>query len=364
MEKVEKFEKVITLQINNPYIMTMQLQNNDYKDFLKALKQEIIQARNNALKSVNKELILLYWDIGKNIFEKQQNAQWGDNIIGQISQDLEKEFGKGFSKRNIFRMLKFYTSYKDNEKVAPLVPQISWTHHGLILDKTNHTDGRDSFRREFYMKQTIWQKWSKRELDFQLSGFAFEKWALQQTNFKDTLPSVPEGDISMLVKDSYDFSFLDLEEPFLEKQLENLLVTSIEKTLKNFWTYFSFVWRQAKIDIWGQDFYIDLLLYHRKLKCFVAIELKAGEFQAEYTGKMNLYLSALEKQEMLEWENVPIGIILCKTKNRVIVEYALKDVNKPIWVASYVTQEDLPEYLVWLLPTFEEIEREMNLLEN
>ena len=191
---------------------------------------------------------------------------------------------------------------------------------------------------------------------------SFEKWALQQNNFKETLPSILEWDISDLVKDSYDFSFLNLEEPFLEKKLEDLMIKSIEKTLKNFWTYFSFIWRQVNIKVWEQDFYIDLLLYHRKLKSFVVIELKTGEFKAEYTWKMNMYLSGLEKQEMLEWENIPIWIILCKTKNRVIVEYALKDVNKPIWVSSYITQEELPEDLKWLLPTQEEIEREINFL--
>ena len=342
----------------------MELKNNDYKIFLIDLKKEILNSRNNALKSVNKELINLYWNIWKLILEKQENSKWWDDIIWTLIRDLEVEFWKGFSKRNLFRMLNFYSSYKDNEKVAPLVLQISWTHHWLILDKTNYFDWKDYLRKEFYIKQSIKERWSKRELENQLTFLAFEKWTLKQNNFKETIPNIIENeDISMLVKDSYDFSFLDLEEPFLEKKLEDLLVHSIEKTLKNFWTYFTFVWRQVKIEIWEQYFYIDLLLYHRKLKCFVVIELKTWEFKAEYTWKMNLYLSALEKQEMLEEENVPIWIILCKTKNRIIVEYALKDVNKPIWVASYITQEDLPEDLKWLLPTIEEIEREMNLLE-
>ncbi len=342
----------------------MNLQDNEYKNFLINLKQEIFQARNNALISVNKELINLYWNIWKSIFEKQEKSKWWDDVIWTISKDLEQEFWKGFSKRNLFRMVKFYVSYKDNKKVAPLVAQISWTHHWIILDKTNYDDNRDDLRKEFYIKMSIKEKWSKRDLEKQLNFKVFEKWILKQNNFIDTLPDLQNNeDISLLVKDSYDFSFLNLEEPFLEKTLENLMVNSIEKTLKNFWTYFSFVWRQIKIEIWWQDFYIDLLLYHRKLKCFVVIELKAWEFKSEYTWKMNMYLSALEKQEMLEWENLPIWIILCKTKNRIIVEYALKDVNKPIWVASYITREDLPEDLKWLLPSLEEIEREMNLFE-
>lgn len=337
--------------------------NNDYKNFLVDLKQEIIQARNNSLKSVNKELINLYWNIWKSILEKQKESKWWDNIIWNLSKDLETEFWRGFSKRNLFRMVKFYISYFENQKVAPLVAQISWTHHTIILDKINYWDWKDDLRKEFYIKMSIRERRSKRDLEKQLNFQAFEKWALKQTNFDETLPDLKNNwDLSLLVKDSYDFSLLSLEEPFLEKTLEDLLVTSIEKTLKNFWTYFSFVWRQVKLEIWWQDFYIDLLLYHRKLKCFVVIELKAGDFKSEYTWKMNMYLSALEKQDMIEWENVPIWIILCKNKNRVIVEYALKDVNKPIWVSSYITKEDLPKDLKWLLPNAEEIEREMNLL--
>jgi len=298
----------------------------------------------------------------ESIFKKQENSNWWDDVIWQLSKDLTQEFWKWYSKRNIFRMRKFYILYKDNKKVPPLMAQISWTHHIRIMESKEYLDWRDYLRREFYIKMSIKNKWSVRELENQLTFLAFEKWALQQNNFKDTLPSNLEWDISDLVKDSYDFSFLNLEEPFLEKTLENLMVKSIEKTLKNFWTYFSFIWKQVKLKIWEQDFYVDLLLYHRKLKCFVVVELKAWEFKPEYTWKMNMYLSALEKQEMLEWENVPIWIILCKSKNRVIVEYALKDINKPIWVSSYITQEELPEDLQWLLPTQEEIEREINFL--
>lgn len=338
--------------------------SNDYKNFLIEIKQNILQARNNALKSVNKELIHLYWNIWKSIIEKQEKAKWWDDIIWKLSKDLEAEFRRGFSKRNLLYMKKLYISYKDNLKMQPLVAQISWSHHIFILDKTNYWDWKDDLRKEFYIKMSIRERWSKRDLEKQLNFKAFEKWALRQTNFDETLPDLKNNwDLSLLVKDSYDFSLLSLEEPFLEKTLEDLLVASIEKTLKNFWTYFSFVWRQVKLEIWWEDFYIDLLLYHRKLKCFVVIELKAGNFKSEYTWKMNMYLSALEKQDMIEWENLPIWIILCKDKNRLIVEYALKDVNKPIWVASYITKEDLPEDLKWLLPTLEEIEREMNLLD-
>jgi len=229
----------------------MILQNNDYKNFLINLKQEIIKARNNALKSVNKELIELYWNIWKSILEKQEKSSWWDDVIWNLSKDLGQEFWKGFSKRNLFRMVRLYISYKHNKKVAPLVPQISWSHHIFILDKTNYGDGRDDLRKEFYIKMSIKEKWSKRELERQLDFKSFENWLLKQNNFLDTLPDLKNNeDVSLLVKDSYDFSFLDLEEPFLEKTLENLLVNSIEKTLKNFWTYFSFVWRQVKLEIW------------------------------------------------------------------------------------------------------------------
>jgi len=274
--------------------------SSDYKVFITKIKQEVIQSRNNALKVVNKELINLYWTIWESIFKKQENSNWWDNIIWQISKDLTQDFWRGYSRRNIFRMRKFYIMYKDNLKVPPLMAQISWTHHIRIMEMKEQWDWRDYLRREFYIKMSIKNKWSVRELENQLTSLAFENWALQQNNFKETLPSNLEWDISDVVKDSYDFSFLNLEEPFLERTLENLMVESIEKTLKNFWTYFSFIWKQIKLEIWWKDFYIDLLLFHRKLKCFIVIELKTGEFKAEYTGKMNMYLSALEKQEMLE----------------------------------------------------------------
>ena len=341
----------------------MILSNDEYKNFFIEIKNEILKARNNALKSVNKELINLYWNIWKSIVEKQEKSKWWDNIVTNLSRDLEQDFWRGFSKRNLLYMKKFFLTYNDNLKMQPLVAQISWSHHIFILDKTSFWDWKDDLRKEFYIKMSIKENWSKRDLEKQLDFQVFEKWILKQNNFKDTLPDLNNNqDLSLLVKDSYDFSLLNLEEPYLEKTLEDLLVNSIEKTLKNFGTYFSFVWRQVKIEIWWQDYYIDLLLYHRKLKCFIVIELKTWEFKAEYTWKMNLYLSALEKQEMIDGENTPIWIILCKSKNRIVVEYALKDVNKPIWVASYITKEDLPEDLKWLLPTLEEIERELELL--
>ncbi len=336
--------------------------SSDYKDFITQIKKEVIISRNNALKFVNKELIELYFNIWKSIFEKQKKSLWWDDIIWKISKDLTLEFWKGFSKRNIFRMRKFYLLYKDYEKMPSLVAQISWTHNIRIMEMKEVLDWKDYLRREFYIKMSIKQKWSVRVLDHQIDFHTFEKWTLKQENFKDTLPSSTQTDISDLVKDVYDFSFLNLEEPFLEKKLEDLLVKSIEKTIKNFWTYISFVWRQVKVEVWEEDFYIDLLLYHRKLKSFVIIELKAWEFKAEYAWKMNFYLSALENQEMLEWENPPIWLILCKSKNRLIVEYSLKGFTKPMWVASYITQKDLPEELKWLLPTLEEIEREINFL--
>jgi len=338
--------------------------NKDYILFFRDIKWLIVNRKNNALKAVNSELIWLNWELWRFIVEKQEKANWWDWIIKQLSEDLEKEFWKWFSRTNLLYIRKFYLTYKDDIKVHTLYGQISWSHNKAILDKCNIDDDKNDLRRLFYMKMSISQRWSFRDLKLNIEQHLFEKWALKQTNFKQNLPENLQSDASILVKDSYDFSFLNLENSFKESKLEDLMVKSIEKTLKNFWTYFSFIWRQVKIEIWWQDFFIDLLFYNRKIKSFVAIELKIGDFKAEYSGKMNMYLSALETQENLEWENSPIWIILCKSKNKTIVEYALMDTNKPMWVASYITQENLPEELKNILPEKDEILREIEILES
>jgi len=342
--------------------MSKILINPNYKWFFKDLKSLIIKRRNNALKVVNTELISLYWEIGERIVEKQKEANWWDDIIWQLSVDLEQEFWKWFSRRNLNYIRKFYIVYGENEKVHSLRAQITWTHHKRILDKVNVWDDRDNSRRLFYIKMSISQKWSVRDLERNLGENAFEMWALKQTNFKNTISDELQWDVSCLVKDSYDFSFLNLEEPFKEKKLEDLMVKSIDNTLKNFWTDFCFIWRQYKIEIEWDEYFIDLLFYNRKLKCFIVVELKVWDFKPEHSGKMAFYLSALESQEMQEGENPPIWIILVKNKNRTKVEYALKDSNKPMWVASYITKEWLPDFLVNILPSEDEINRELELI--
>jgi len=335
---------------------------NEYINFYKDLKSLILNSKHKAWIAVNNELINLYWNIWALIIEKQEKSKWWDDVIWELGKDLEKEFGRWFWKRNLNYIRKFYLTYRDNEKVQSLVAQINWTHNIRILDKCNIGDDKDTLRRIFYIKQSIEHRWSVRALEQNLSDSLFEKWALKQVNFDKTLPENLKNKASSLVQDSYNFSLLNMEEPYLEKKLEDLLVHSIENTLWKLWKHFCFLWRQIKVEIWNQDFYIDLLFFHRKLKCLVAIELKTTEFKAEYWWKMSLYLSALEEQEMLEWENPPIWIILVKDKNRTIVEYTLKDTHKPIWVASYITKEELPKDLVDLLPTKEDIERELELL--
>jgi len=190
--------------------------------------------------------------------------------------------------------------------VQSLIAQISWTHHIKIIDKCNKSDGRDHLRRLFYIKTSISEKWSVRDLELNIDIQLFEKWALKQTNFEKTLPKELQTDALTMVKDSYNFSLLNLEEPYLESKLEDLMVKSIENTLKNFGSNFCFIGRQYEVKVSDQSFYIDLLFYHRELKCLVAVELKTTDFKAEHSGKMNLYLSALEENEMKVGENPPI----------------------------------------------------------
>jgi len=340
--------------------MTNIIDKNDYKLFLSEIKDKIYKSQYEALKVVNKELIKLYSDIGKSIIEKQKKYNWGKSVVETLAKDLQQEFPgiKGFSSRNLWRMRTFYLEYKDNEKLPSLVAEIGWTHNYIILEKC-----KDDLQREFYIKMTKKFGWTKDTLIHQIEGQSYEKYLSSQTNFDKNLPEKYKNHRNLAVKDEYLFDFLDLPEEHYERELEQALIKNIRKFLIEMGGYFTFIGNQYRIELEDDEFYIDLLLYHRALNCLVAIELKTEKFKPEYAGKMQFYLSVLNDKVRLEHENPSIGIIVCKSKNRTVVEYSLKDTTQPIGVSTYKTSKTLPDKMKKYLPSPEELAEKLNIFD-
>jgi len=334
-----------------------QMKKDSYKIFLSEVKDKIHQAQYEALKQVNKTLLTLYWEIGKSIVEKQQEYGWGKSIVETLSRDLQIEFPgiKGFSPANLWRIRSFYASYQGNEKLAPLVREISWSLNLLIMSKC-----KDDLEREFYIQMTKKFGWSKNVLIHHLDGKSYEKFLLNQTNFDTVMPEKFKHQAKLAVKDEYNFDFLEITEYHSEKELELALMKNIRKFLLEMGGDFAFIGNQYKIQAGDEDFYVDLLLYNRKLKSLVAIELKTGKFKPEYAGKMNFYLAVLDDRVKLENENPSIGIIICKSKSITIVEYALKNLSGPIGIAGYTLTNTLPKEYKDLLPSPKEIEEKLS----
>jgi predicted nuclease of restriction endonuclease-like (RecB) superfamily len=325
---------------------------DDYAQLLAAVKERVRSAQYEVFRAVNKELVGLYWDIGKLIVNRQADAIHGAAIAEQLAKDLRLEFPGviGYSRRNIFYMREFYLAYRDLAKVQPLVAQIGWSHNLVILQRC-----KDSQEREFYIRMTQKFGWSKNVLVHQIDNQSYEKTLLGQTNFDRALTSEQHAQAKLVVKDEYTFDFLELSEQHSERELERALIARIEDFLRAMGGVFAFVGSQYRLEVGNKEYFIDLLLYHRRLKCLVALELKIGEFQPEFVGKMQFYLTALDKQVREEGENPSIGIILCKEKNRTVVEYALYDARKPIGVATYRIVKRLPKELKGELPSPNEI---------
>lgn len=334
--------------------MDDKLQPVGYTELLGDIKRRIRSAQYEALKAVNKELISLYWDIGKMIVERQQGASWGESIVEQLAKDLQDDFPSisGFSTRNIWRMRDFYLTYSKNPKLPPLVAEIGWSHNLIIMEKC-----KDDLEREFYIRMTRKMGWSKAVLIHQIENKTYEKTLLSQTNFDKTVSDEIRNQAKLAVKDEYMFDFLELGEEHSERQLEQAALLKLEVFLREMGGVFAFIGSQYKLEIGDKEFFIDILLYHRHLKCLVAIELKVGEFIPEFIGKMQFYLAALDDNVRLKNENPSIGIILCKDKDKTIVEYALRESNKPIGVAKYRIVSILPIELQGELPTTEQIEK-------
>ena len=324
-------------------------------NFIAEIKQKVRQAQYDAMRTVNVQLVNLYWEIGKAIAEKQQES-WGKAVVPTLSKELQKEFPgtEGFSVGNLWLMAQFYAEYHNVANLVPLVREISWSKHITILKRC-----KDNLERQFYIQATKKFGWTKNVLIHQIEGKSYEKYLLNQTNFEQTLPESIKNQAILAVKDEYTFDFLGLGEEHSENQLETALVNNIRAFLLEMDFQLAFVGNQFQVQVDDKVYFIDLLLYHRQLQCLVAIELKVGEFKPEYKGKMEFYLSILNEKAKLSNENDAIGIIVCKDKNRTVVEYSLKTSNMPIGVATYTTTAKLPENYQNFLPDSEAIIRKL-----
>ena len=307
-----------------------------------------------AFRAVNKELIQLYWDLGKMISERQQQHGWGNSVVELLAKDLRKNFPRitGLSTANLWRMRAFYLAYHDSEFLAPLAREIGWTHNYIIFEKC-----KDPNERLFYIHMTKRFGWTKNVLIHQIENQSFEKTVLGQQNFEATLPEHLQSQAILAVKDDYAFGLLELGDQHSEYQLEQAILQNIRKFLIEMGGDFCFIANQFALDLSGKDYKVDLLLFHRGLQSLVAIDLKIGEFEPEHSGKMSFYLSLLDSQAKKPHENSSIGIIICKSKDRTTVEFALKDINKPIGVATYSFTQSLPKELSAFFPSSEELIR-------
>ena len=334
--------------------MTMKnkIQLKDYTEILISLKERILQAQYKSYSAVNSEMILAYLDIGKTISEKTKTG-WGTSVIKQLSIDLQAEFVgvKGFSERNLHRMKLVYEEMLANTISPQAVAKLHWGHTSLIFSKI-----KDKTEREFYLKKAKEEAWSRSILEEKIKFNLYSNYSQFQNNFDKTLTTKEVVKYTMQFKDEYDLSFLNLPYHHNEKQLENAIVTNITKMLGQFGSDFAFMGQQFRLELDNKEYFIDLLFYHRKLKSMVAIELKVNEFKPEYSQQLNWYLHLLDKTIKYPEDNTSIGILLCKNKSELTVEYALEIVNKPMGVATY-SYAELPKEIAKNLPDEEQFKR-------
>ncbi len=335
------------------------LKSDDYAALLHRLKERIRQTQVQASLAVNRELILLYWQIGHEILTRQQQQGWGAKVVNQLARDLQQEFPdmKGFSLRNLKYMRAFAEAYADQEFVQQAAAQIPWFHNCVLLEKV-----KDLQQRLWYIQQTVQHGWSRSVLMYQIESGLYHRQGEAITNFEQTLPPAQSDLANQLLKDPYNFDFLSLGKEVQERDLEKSLVNHIREFLLELGVGFAFVGSQYHLEVGGEDFYLDLLFYHLRLRCFVVIELKMSEFKPEYSGKMNFYVSAVDDLLRHPDDRPTIGMILCKSKNKAVAEYALRDVNKPIGISTH-QMRGLPETLQSNLPTIEQLEMEMNAVQ-
>ena len=365
-----------------------------YASLLDDIKDRIRQAQTRAVISANREMLVLYWEIGGVIVSRQQVEGWGVGVLQNLARDLKNDLSgvKGFSERNLKRMTQFHRAYPDLFPIGPptvaqlndgeipsskrppavaqsvdaevdvvsdelrrLVGRLPWAHNMLLIQKV-----KDIATRHWYMQQTLAQGWSRNVLDLMIKSSAHERQGKATTNFDERLPA-PQSDLAQqALKDPYVFDFLTLDNPFRERELEAGLVAHLERFMLELGVGFAFVGRQYHITVGEDDFYLDLLFYHLKLRCFVVIDLKVGAFKPDFAGKMNFYLNIVDDVLRHKHDNQSIGLILCQDKKKILAEYALRGVEKPIGVSEYELTRALPEALKSLLPTIEDIEAELS----
>jgi predicted nuclease of restriction endonuclease-like (RecB) superfamily len=327
-----------------------------YADWLADLKTRIHTAQQRATLAVNRELVLLYWQIGRDILARQAAQGWGAKVIERLAQDLRTAFPdmKGFSPRNLKYMRAFAEAWPDGEFVQQAAAQLPWGHNLVLLDKLNSPE-----EWRWYAAKAIEHNWSRNVLVMQIETRLLERSGTAVTNFSASLPK-PQSDLaSESLKDPYRFDFLGLTDEAQEREVEKALVKHVTEFLLELGAGFAFVGRQVLLDVGGDEFFIDLLFYHLKLRCYVVIELKGGKFKPEHLGQLGFYLTAVDAQIKHPQDGPTIGLLLCKSKNKVVAEYALRDNAQPIGVAEYKLLESLPAELQTSLPSIEQIEREL-----
>lgn len=351
-----------------------------YVELLGQIKDRIRQSQVRAVLSVNAELLRLYWDVGRILDARQTQEGYGAAVIPRLSKDLRNELPevKGFSERNIGRMLAFFRTYPKPTEVLPqavakspaarklsqavaksdisqsLLWSIPWGHHAVLMEQVKDLD-----QRFWYMRQTLQHGWSRNILAIMIESDAHARQGKAVSNFADQLPPAQSELVTQSLKDPYIFDFLTLEQPFHERELETGLLQHLERFLIELGRGFAFVGRQYHVTVGDDDFYIDLLFYHLQLRCFVVIDLKTGAFEAEHAGKMNFYLNVIDDRLRHESDAPSIGLILCQDRNRVVAEYALRGMTKPIGISEYELTRSLPKELQSSLPTIESIEAEL-----
>ncbi len=341
---------------DNDTPVTLTTAPSGYADWLAELKARIHTAQQRATLAVNRELVLLYWQIGRDILERQAQQGWGAKVIERLAHDLRTAFPdmKGFSRANLMYMRAFAEAWPDEAIVQQAVGQLPWGHNLVLLTKL-----KDPQVRMAYAQRAIQHGWSRNVLNIHIETRLLEREGKAVTNFEKRLPA-PHSDLAReSLKDPYRLDFLGVGKEADERAIESAIVQHITQFLIELGAGFAYVGRQVHIEVGGDDFFIDLLFYHLKLRCYVVVELKAGAFKPEHAGQLSFYLTAVDAQMKSEQDNPTIGLLLCKTQNRVVAEYALRDSSKPIGVAEYQLVEALPKELQTSLPSIEQIEREL-----
>lgn len=328
----------------------------DYRQWFAELKQRVERARQRAMASASRELVALYWQIGHDILERQQKQGWGAGVVDRLARDLKSAFPnmRGFSPRNLKYMRALAQAFPRPEFVQQPVAQLPWSHVVTLLDKLD-----DAKQRLWYAEKSLEHGWSRSVLTMQIETAAHARTGNAVTNFADRLPP-PQSDLARdALKDPYIFDFLGLTENAQERDIERALTQHITRFLLELGAGFAFVGRQYQLEVGGDEFFIDLLFYHLKLRCYVVVELKTTPFKPEYAGQLNFYLSAIDAQVKALEDQPTIGLLLCKEKNRLVAEYALRGVAKPMGVAEYQLMRDVPPSLETGLPTIDQIEAEL-----